>query len=200
MLLGGNVTFGRMESRISSLLDESARLHAMLGPIAPAVARAASIMIEALGRGGKVMIAGNGGSAADAQHMAAELVNRFRKDRKPLAGIALTTDSSVLTSIGNDSTFDDIFARQVEALGRPGDVLVVMTTSGTSTNIVRAMAQASRMGIATIALTGQAGVTGARAACEIRIPSAETPRIQEVHLLVEHILCELVEDVLCGSI
>lgn len=186
--------------RIRASIHESLDLHGRLQDLVPSIEKAARIMTDALKKGGKVMFAGNGGSAADAQHMAAEFVNRFARKRSPMAGLALTTDTSVLTSIGNDSSFVDIFSRQVEALGKKGDVLVGITTSGTSPNITRSIAQASRMGIMTIAITGAAGLAGAEADCVIQVPSQCTPRIQEVHLLVEHILCEIVESSLFGSI
>ncbi len=152
---------------------------------------------QALRRGGKVLFCGNGGSAADAQHLAAELVNRFLRDRDALAGIALTTDSSVLTSIGNDAGFDQIFARQIEALGRPGDVVVGISTSGNLPDILRAVEVGRRVGCLTVALTGGTGGALASAADEVFVvPSQETPRIQEVHITLGHALCALIEEVL----
>jgi D-sedoheptulose 7-phosphate isomerase len=154
-------------------------------------------MAEALQQGGKVLFCGNGGSAADAQHLAAEMVNRFLRDRDALAGIALTTDASVLTSIGNDTGFEQIFARQVEALSRPGDVVVGISTSGESPNVLRAMETARRLGCFTVALTGGTGGSLARTADEaFVIPSEETPRIQEAHITLGHALCALVEDLM----
>ncbi len=154
-------------------------------------------MAEALRQGGKVLFCGNGGSAADAQHLAGELVNRFLRDRDALAGIALTTDSSVLTSIGNDAGFEQVFARQVEALARPGDVVVGISTSGNSPNVLRAVETARRRGCLTVALTGGSGGPLARAADEaFVVPSGETPRIQEAHITLGHALCALVEDLL----
>jgi D-sedoheptulose 7-phosphate isomerase len=188
-----------MEPRISSIIRDSLDLCGGLQAVIPEIGKAARIMIGSLRAGCKVMVAGNGGSAADAQHIAAELVNRFGRERGALACIALTTDTSVLTSIGNDRSFDEVFSRQVRALGRPGDVLLGISTSGGSRNVVNAFEEASAMGIATLALTGERGMDGVRPDCEIRVPSMHTPRIQEAHLLVEHILCELVEDALCGQ-
>lgn len=189
-----------MERSISTMIGESLELHGKLAEAVPSIAMAAGIMIEALKGGGKVMVAGNGGSAADAQHMAAELVNRFRLERAPIACVALTTDTSVMTSIANDRSFDEVFERQVLALGKRGDVLVVITTSGSSINVLKAIEAASSMGVSTVALTGKDGIHGGRVDCEIRIPSTVTPRIQEAHLLVEHILCDLVEQALYARI
>jgi D-sedoheptulose 7-phosphate isomerase len=152
-------------------------------------------MAQALRQSGKVLFCGNGGSAADAQHLAAELVNRFLRDRGALAAIALTTDSSVLTSIGNDASFEQIFARQVEALARPGDVVVGISTSGNSPNVLRAVETGRRLGCFTVALTGGSGGSLARAADEaFVVPSPETPRIQETHITLGHALCALVEE------
>lgn len=145
--------------------------------------------------GGKLLICGNGGSAADAQHMAAEFVNRFRIERNPLPAIALTTDTSVLTSIGNDYSFYDVFSKQVKALGKKGDVLFGITTSGKSPNVLRAFEVAKEMGMITAGLSGDF-VENMAKICDyyIPVPSRNTPRIQEVHLLVEHIICEIIDD------
>jgi D-sedoheptulose 7-phosphate isomerase len=147
-----------------------------------------------LGIGGKVMFAGNGGSAADAQHWAGELVSRFYYDRPGLAAVALTTDSSILTAIGNDYGYDYTFARQVEALGHAGDVLVAISTSGNSPNIIRAAEAARQRGIGVIGFTGKGGGKLAPMSdpC-FRVPSDETPRIQEGHEFIGHLLCALVE-------
>jgi D-sedoheptulose 7-phosphate isomerase len=155
----------------------------------------------ALQAGGKLMILGNGGSAADAQHVAAELVNRFEKDRRALPALALTTDSSVLTCIGNDSDFRFVFSRQVEALGRPGDVLLAVTTSGNSPNVLEGVLQARRMGIFTLALTGGDGGRVRRMA-DLTLcvaGSSRTCRIQETLFLLEHLLCEWIETELSSS-
>lgn len=144
--------------------------------------------------GNKLFLFGNGGSAAEAQHLAAEFVNRYVMDRPPLPAIALTTDTSILTSISNDFSFQEVFAKQLKALGGEGDVAVGISTSGTSPNILKAFEVAREMGMKTIALTGNdGGSIGKIADISLIVPSSSTPRIQEVHLLVGHILCELVE-------
>lgn len=145
-------------------------------------------------RGHKLLLAGNGGSAADAQHIAGELVNRFCFDRPALAALALTTDTSVLTSIGNDSSFDQIFARQVQALGRSGDMFIGISTSGNSRNMIEALRECSRRGIVSVGLTGQGGGK-MKAHCDycIQVPSQATPRVQESQIMIAHILCGLVE-------
>lgn len=159
-----------------------------------ATARAAEICVAALRAGRKVMICGNGGSAADAQHWAGELVSRFNYDRPGLAAIALTTDSSILTAIGNDYGYDRVFARQVEALGAEGDVLFALSTSGNSPNVLAALQAARARGIATVGFTGETGGTMA-ALCDlcIRIPSRSTPRIQEGHEVLGHAICAMIE-------
>lgn len=155
---------------------------------------AVELCVESLRAGGKVMFAGNGGSAADAQHWAGELVSRFYYDRPGLAAIALTTDSSILTAIGNDYGYDYTFARQVEALGRTGDVLVAISTSGNSPNIIRAAEAARARGVAVVGFTGEGGGKLAPLSdiC-FRVPSTETPRIQEGHEFIGHLLCALIE-------
>jgi len=151
-------------------------------------------IVEAMKRGNKLLIAGNGGSAADAQHIAAEMVGRFYRERKGLPAVALSTDTSILTSVGNDYGFENIFSRQVEAIGKRGDVFLGISTSGNSENIVRAVQKASSMGITTIALTGEGGgKLRDMVDILIAIPSSSTPRIQELHITVGHIICELVE-------
>jgi len=143
---------------------------------------------------GKLLIAGNGGSAADAQHIAAEFVNRFFLERKPLPAIALTTDSSILTSIGNDYSFDEIFSKQIEALGKNGDIFLAISTSGNSKNVIKAAFTASNIGIKTIGLTGNDGGQLAKMVdININVASNVTARIQEVHITFAHILCEFVE-------
>lgn len=158
------------------------------------IARIGNTLAAALLSGHKVLFCGNGGSAADAQHAAAELVGRFYRDRAPLAAISLTTDTSILTAVGNDWAFEEVFARQVQALGAPGDVVVGMTTSGRSKNIVRAFTVAREKGLCTIALTGQDGRDVERVSdiC-FRAPDSTTPRIQELHILALHSICEIVE-------
>ncbi|MCJ7704271.1 MAG: D-sedoheptulose 7-phosphate isomerase [Desulfobacterales bacterium] len=144
--------------------------------------------------GNKLFFFGNGGSAADAQHLAAEFVNRYIMDRPPLPAIALTTDTSILTSISNDFSFSEVFAKQLKALGKEGDVALGISTSGTSPNIIKAFEVAKEMGMKTIALTGNDGGSLVKIAdVSLVVPSSSTPRIQEVHILIGHILCELVE-------
>jgi D-sedoheptulose 7-phosphate isomerase len=158
------------------------------------VAQVAALCTETILAGGKVMFAGNGGSAADAQHLAGEFVSRFNFDRPGIAGLALTTDTSVLTAIGNDYGYDQVFSRQVQALGRPGDVLVGITTSGRSPNILRAFEQARTSGVRTVGMTGSKG-SSLRDVCEycIIVPEQPTPRVQELHIAIGHTVCALVE-------
>jgi phosphoheptose isomerase len=165
------------------------------------VLAAAQLIAETFRSGGKVLLCGNGGSAADCQHMAAEFVNRLTKDveRPGLPAIALTTDTSFLTAFANDCGFEGIFERQVQALGKPGDVLIGITTSGTSTNVIRAVEAARVANMQTIVLTGNSGPLVAMANISISVPSANTQHIQEAHLAIEHILCDLVECHLFGK-
>ncbi len=158
------------------------------------IVQAVALCVDALRAGNKLLFAGNGGSAADAQHWAGELVSRFYYDRPGLSAIALTTDTSILTAIGNDYGYDYTFARQVEALGREGDVFVAISTSGNSPNIIRAVEAAKARGVRVIGFTGQGGGKLAPA-CELcfRIPSGETPRIQEGHEFIGHLLCAMIE-------
>jgi D-sedoheptulose 7-phosphate isomerase len=159
------------------------------------VTRAAAVIGEAFARGGRLFVFGNGGSAADAQHMAAELVGRFARERRALPALALTTDVSVLTSIANDYSFERVFARQIEALGRPGDVAFGISTSGNSANVLRAIDAAKAGRLQTVALTGRdGGLIGPAAAIHINVPDASTARVQEVHRTLIHAICELVED------
>jgi len=158
------------------------------------VAKASQIVVDALNQGNKILLFGNGGSAADAQHIAAEFVGRFAFDRPALPALALAENGSSLTAIGNDYGFDMVFSRQIEALGRSGDVAVAISTSGNSPNVLRAVSTAKKIGLQTIGLTGSAGgeLESAVGHC-ICVPSKETPRIQECHILIGHILSELVE-------
>lgn len=179
-------------SVMQSLLESSAYLSA--------VVKVADAMSKCLRSGNKILFFGNGGSAADAQHLAAELSGRFLRERASLSGWALTTNSSVLTAIGNDYSFDDVFARQVQGMGSPGDVAFAISTSGNSPNVLRAADAARENRLATVGLTGRTGGKLASAVdyC-ICIPSDQTPRIQEAHILTGHILCELVEETLFGQ-
>lgn len=156
----------------------------------------ARLMAQSLTAGGKVLLFGNGGSAADAQHIAAEFVNRFQTERVPLAAIALTTDTSIITSIGNDYSFDEIFSKQVIALGRQNDVAVGISTSGNSPNVVRALKAAAKRGMHTVAFTGKGGQAADMADIALTAPVGNTARIQESHILMGHILCDLVDRIL----
>jgi D-sedoheptulose 7-phosphate isomerase len=162
------------------------------------VARAARMIIDSMRSGGKLLIFGNGGSAADAQHIAAELAFRMGRERDALPALALTTDTSMLTAISNDLSFDFVFSRQIQAVGREGDVVLAISTSGNSVNVIEAVKQARRIGIKTIGLLG-AGGGKARAMVDLPliVPHNETPRIQEVHIAAGHIICQLIEDELC---
>ncbi|MDR6550556.1 D-sedoheptulose 7-phosphate isomerase [Paenibacillus qinlingensis] len=164
------------------------------------IERTARKMIEVYRNGNKIMIGGNGGSAADAQHIAGEFVSRFYFDRPGLPCIALTTDTSVLTAIGNDYGYEQLFARQIQACGRSGDLFIALSTSGNSPNVIKGLEMCRAMGITTIGFTGETGGRMA-ALCDmcICIPSHETPRIQEAHILVGHILCAIVEESLFGK-
>jgi phosphoheptose isomerase len=181
---------------LRSAFDETIALHQRVRDgDAAAVVRAAAAIVEALKRGGKLLVFGNGGSAADAQHVAAELVGRFQLERIALAAVALTTDTSVLTSVANDYAFDRVFARQVEALGRAGDVALGISTSGASPNVVAALEVAHGLGMQTIALTGSdGGAVGRAAAIHVNVTSPITARVQEVQRTLLHVMCEIVEN------
>ena len=181
--------------RIRAHFAASAELKlAAAGPMAPLIARAAELCTTALLADGRILACGNGGSAADAQHFAAELVGRFERDRAGLAALALTTDMSVLTSVSNDYGFARVFARQVEALGRPGDVAFAISTSGTSANVVEGAREAAKRGLRTVGLTGRDGGTlGAMVDIHINVPHDVTCRVQEVHMTLLHAICDIVE-------
>ena len=152
------------------------------------------VLAQSLANGGTLFWCGNGGSAADSQHLAAELVGRFKKNRRALRSIALTTDTSVLTCVANDYSYDDIFARQVEALGRPGDVLIAISTSGNSANVMKALRVARKMELITVGLLGKGGGSAKDVSDHVLIiPSDSTARIQEAHIFIGHIFCELIE-------
>ena len=164
----------------------------------PLVSQITDVLIGALKAGGKIMFCGNGGSAADSQHLAAELMGRYMRDRNPLPALSLTVDTSALTAIGNDYGYGEVFARQLRGIGRKGDVLVGLSTSGNSENVLRAMAAAKEMGIATIAFTGRGGgkLVAAADLC-IAVPSDKTNEIQEMHIAIGHLVCGLIEDAVC---
>jgi D-sedoheptulose 7-phosphate isomerase len=180
---------------ITAAFAETAAMHtAWATAHAAELERAATVIGAAFANGGQVLSFGNGGSATDAQHLAGELVGRFLKERRALAAVALTADSAILTCLGNDYGFETVFARQVEALGRRGDVAVGITTSGASANVTRALIAAKDRGMTTIALTGRDGGEAGRVAdVHLNVPSASTPRVQEVHRTILHVLCELIE-------
>ena len=190
----------RIERHFVASLEAKQRTLAAMGP---RIVQAAELLAERLRQGNKILVCGNGGSAADAQHFAAELVNRFEIERPGLAAIALTTDSSALTSIANDYAFEQIFARQVRALGRPGDVLLAISTSGHSPNVLVAIDAARELGMATLALTGRDGGRMVEQLgngdIEIRAVAPATARIQETHILIIHCLCDLVDWLLFGK-
>ena len=159
------------------------------------IKKACETAVATLKAGGKILLCGNGGSAADAQHIAAELTGRYKTERGALAGIALTTDTSALTAIGNDYGYEFVFSRQLEALGREGDLLIAISTSGNSGNVVKALELARKIGIKTIGLSGRTG--GAmNELCELNlvVPSNDTPRIQEMHIMIGHIICQAIDD------
>ncbi|MCF8478892.1 MAG: D-sedoheptulose 7-phosphate isomerase [Rhodospirillum sp.] len=186
-----------MEDDIKSYCQEAASGFTRLADLAPDIQRAAECMIEAVRGGGKIMFCGNGGSAADAQHLAAELEGRYLLDRPPLPGMALTVNTSSLTAIGNDYGFVDVFARQLQAHGRRGDVLVALSTSGNSPNVVKAITVAREMGVVVVGLTGERGgeMDGLCSVC-LKVPSGFTPMIQQMHIAVGHMLCGFVEEAL----
>jgi phosphoheptose isomerase len=191
----------QMKIEIRAHLLESARLKEEIAEKeVDLIVSAAGLIARAMQSGGKVLLCGNGGSAADCQHMAAEFINRLHGDfaRPGLPAIALTTDTSILTAFSNDCGFDGVFERQVQTLGQPGDILIGISTSGNSINVVRAMEAAARIGMTTIALTGRGGHLADVAQVTIPVPHTHTLYIQEAHLAIEHILCGLVEQYLFG--
>ena len=175
-------------------LQEHLSVFGSLSGLAEPIERTADMLAQALLNGNKLMLCGNGGSAADSQHLAAEFTGRFVKDRKPLAALALSTDSSALTCIANDYSFDEVFSRQVLALGRPGDCLLAISTSGNSRNVIRAVESARSIGVRTIGLLGRDGGL-LRGNCDLAIvvPSQTTARIQEAHIFIGHTLCAILE-------
>ena len=186
-----------MEQRVRRHFEESLATKQAAITLAPAIAAAAATMTRCLLEDGKILSCGNGGSAADAQHFSSELLNRFELERPGLPAVALTTDASTMTSIANDYAFVEVFAKQVRALGQPTDVLLAISTSGNSENVVRAIRAAHERGLRVVALTGRDGgaIAGVLADgdIEIRVPAERTCRVQEVHLLIIHCLCDLID-------
>jgi D-sedoheptulose 7-phosphate isomerase len=180
---------------IEELRDHQALIQKVIDSLAPAIETACEMMVYTLKNGNKVLLAGNGGSAADAQHIAAELSGRFVKERKALPGIALTTDTSALTSIANDYGYEHVFSRQVEALASPGDLFIGISTSGNSQGILNALESAKKLNCKTLGLSGRKGGK-MNGLCDLNIivPSDVTARIQEVHILIGHVLCKAVDD------
>ena len=192
-----------LTARVAAHFAESANLKlASAQPLSEPIACAAVLLAESMRAGGKALACGNGGSAADAQHFAAELVNRFERERAPLCGIALTTDTSALTSIANDYAYVQVFSKQLRAIGRRGDVLIGISTSGNSANVIEAVKAAHELGIGVIALSGGGGgkMTSVLSSQDVHIcvPHKKTARIQEVHLLVLHCLCDALDYQLFG--
>ena len=186
---------GDFAAVVTRTLEAAVRLHEQSKAASTAATVAATeAMVAALKAGGKILVCGNGGSASDSQHFAAELVGRFERERRALPSIALTTDTSILTAIGNDYSYDRGFSRQVEAIGRAGDVLMGISTSGGSRNVLEAFAVAKTAGMKTVALTGRdGGAVGAAADIHINVPSPSTARVQEVHRTLMHAMCDLIE-------
>lgn len=189
------------QERVAAGLKATAAVHERLaasGAVA-ATAKAAGALVASLSAGGTMLAFGNGGSAADAQHVVAELVGRFVRERRAWPAVALSVDTSILTAVGNDYGFDQVFSRQVEALGRKGDLALGITTSGDSPNVVRALEKAKTRGLVTVALTGKSGGAAGRIAdVHVNVPETSTARIQEAHITLLHLLCELVDDELHG--
>ena len=183
-----------MKDIIKNIIDESVLLKKkFIENNTDLILKCADQMAMCLTSGHKILLFGNGGSAADAQHIAAEFINRFKIERQPLAAMALTTDTSVITSIGNDYSFDDIFIKQIAALGRTGDMALGISTSGSSKNVVLAIDKAKEIGMMTVVLTGRGGILAEKSDIVFRVESDNTARIQEIHITLSHILCELVE-------
>ncbi len=185
-----------MKEKIEGIIENDIMVKSLLlEKEISSIIKAANILINCLRRKKKIVLCGNGGSAADCQHISTELLGRFYTDRRPLPAVSLTTNTSLLTAISNDYDFSQSFSRQLEAIGQKGDILIGISTSGNSKNIIEAVKLANKKGISTIALTGRDGGRLARVAkLSIKVPSKNTPRIQEAHILIGHILCQLIEE------
>lgn len=186
-------------AKAASVFKDAAAAHERMAANAEQVVAVANAITGALKQGGAVLVFGNGGSAADAQHFAAELVGRYETERRGWPAIALTTDTSALTAIGNDYGFDRVFARQIDALGRKGDVAIGISTSGNSPNVLRGLEAANDRELMTVALTGRGGEAGKIARLHVRVDDERTARIQEVHATVLHVICELVDQELSAD-
>jgi D-sedoheptulose 7-phosphate isomerase len=187
------------EADIVKRIEDSIKLKKHLQQEAKNLVAIADLLVDAFKKGNKVLLFGNGGSAADAQHIACELAGKFYLDRAPLPAVALTTNTSSLTAIGNDYSYDEVFVRQVKGLVKQGDVVIGISTSGNSPNVLRGIEEAKRMGATTIAFTGRGGRLKELADYVLSIPSVDTPRIQEAHITAGHIICYLVEQALFGN-
>ena len=188
-----------MQNLIKSMIKESAETKRSVQELSPQIEKSVQLIINALKNNKKILIAGNGGSASQASHIVAEFVGRYKIERKGMPAIALTTDLAAITAIGNDYGFDAIFERQIEALGNDGDVFIALSTSGNSPNIIKAVEKAKKMNIHVIGLLGKdGGKLKNTSSVEIVVPSNNTPRIQEAHLMILHIICELVDKELFG--
>jgi len=186
---------------VAASLDESISVKRLVREqLAAGIVSAGDLLVDSLRSGGKVILFGNGGSAADAQHLAAELIGRFETERRSLPALALTTDSSALTAIGNDYGYEFVFSRQVEGLARAGDVAIALSTSGASVNVAAAAKRCAELGVSTIALTGQdGGIVAEACALALCVPSARTARIQEAHITIGHVLCEIIDSELTAA-
>lgn len=189
-----------MEEKIRLMLNEGIDVKRSLASgFLPSIDKSARLVAACMKAGGKLLLCGNGGSSCDCSHVAGEFVGRFKKERRALPAIALTTDMAIITAIGNDYGFEHVFERQVEALGSRGDVLIILSTSGNSKNLINAVMKAREKGLKVISLLGKnGGLARGLADIEIIVPSVNTPRIQETHITILHIICELVEEELFG--
>ena len=190
----------KMQNKIKSMIEESAEVKKLILSLSPQIEEATNLVINAIKNNKKIFLAGNGGSASQASHIAAEFVGRYKIERKGLPAIALTSDLSAITAIGNDYGFESIFERQLEALGNDGDVFIALSTSGNSKNLIKAVETSKKMSINVIGLLGKdGGKMKGTSDVEIIVPSDNTPRIQEAHLMILHIICELVDEKIFGN-
>ena len=192
-MLSGETLPSQIEDEVQNEIEEAVSVHRSLLSISKEIAAAGNLLAETYGRSGKMVIFGNGGSAADAQHIAGELVGRFKKERKAIDATALSTNTSILTAIANDYSFEEVFARQVDAACRPVDLVIGISTSGRSKNVIEALKRAKSIGCRTVGFTGETGFPPGTTDLDIRVPSKNTQRIQECHILIGHILSGIVE-------